>query len=327
MTALVLSAEDVRELLDLDRLVDALEAAMIDLSAGLVSMPPRVAAQVADRHATLFAMPAYLPSANALTTKLVSLFPENREQPSHQALICCFDPDTGTPLAVMDGTYITATRTAAGSALATRHLARADAEIVAVIGTGVQARSHAHAMSRIAGVRAIRIAGRDAAKVDALVGAVREDGLPVEAADSIEAAVRDADVVCAATHPQQPVVLRAWLKRGTHVNSVGYNSAGTGEVDGDVLRDARVVVESRAAVLAEPPSGAVEIHRAIDAGLITADELVELGEVCAGRAPGRADDEQLTFYKSVGVAAQDAAAASLVLAAARHRGRGIDVQL
>ena len=314
---LVLSGDDVRELLDLDQLVDALEAAMIELSAGTVSMPPRVAALVEERQALLAAMPAYLPSADALTTKLVSLFPENRDRPTHQALICCFDPSTGTPVAVMDGEYITATRTAAGSALATRRLARADAEVAAVIGTGVQAASHIRALARLSMLRTFRLAGRDASRVDTLAETMRAEGLPVEAARSIEAAVREADVVCAATHPAAPVVLREWVRPGTHVNSVGYNSAGTGEVDGALLRDARVVVESRASVLAAPPSGAVEIQRAIDSGLITADALVELGEVCAGTVPGRTSADEITLYKSVGVAVQDAAAAALVLAAAR----------
>jgi ornithine cyclodeaminase len=324
---LVLSEGDVRALLDLDALVDALEAAMIDLTSGRMSLPPRTAARVDDRHGLLFAMPAFLPSADALTTKLVSLFPDNREQPTHQALICCFDPQTGTPLAVMDGTYITATRTAAGSALATRYLARSDAEVATVIGTGVQAASHARALARLDTLRTIRIAGRDSAKAVALADELRAEGLPVEAAPSVEHAVRDADVVCAATHPAQPVVLRAWLKPGAHVTSVGYNTAGTGEIDSDLVRDALVVVESRDAVLAPAPSGSMEIHRAIDAGLLSADDLVEIGAICAGAAPGRTSAEQLTLYKSVGVAAQDAAAAALVLTAARDRGLGTDVDL
>src|ERR1700687_3099358 len=124
---LVLSRTDVESLLDLDLLVDAIAAAMADLSADRVSMPPRVAAVVGSRGAMLAAMPAFLPSSGALTTKLVSLFPENRDRPTHQAIVCCFDPENGTPLAVMDGTHLTATRTAAGSALATTLLARREA--------------------------------------------------------------------------------------------------------------------------------------------------------------------------------------------------------
>ncbi len=136
---LILSRADVEALLDLDRLIDAVAAAMVDLSAGRASVPPRVAATIPDRRAMLVAMPAFLPSSGALTTKLVSLFPENTDRPTHQAIICCFDDADGTPLAVMDGTYVTAARTAAGSALATRLLARDGARVASVIGTGVQA--------------------------------------------------------------------------------------------------------------------------------------------------------------------------------------------
>jgi ornithine cyclodeaminase len=325
---LVLSAAEVAALLDLDRLVDALAAAMDDFSHGRTSMPPRLAATVADRNAMLAAMPAYLPSAGALTTKLVSLFPENTTVPTHQALICCFDPETGTPLAVMDGEYITAARTAAGSALATRLLARPDAAVVSIIGTGVQARSHAYALSRLDGISIIQVTGRDPSRAAALADELHGAGIAATAAASIEDAVRTSDVVCAATHSAEPVFDRAWLRPGAHVNSVGYNSAGAGEVDVDTIRDARLVVESRVAALAPPPAGPIELHRAISAGVITAEHIyAELGELVAGEKPGRVDGSQLTLYKSVGVAVQDAAAAALVLAAARSRGMGTEINI
>jgi ornithine cyclodeaminase/alanine dehydrogenase-like protein (mu-crystallin family) len=325
---LVLSSTEVAALLDLDELVDAIAAAMMDLSAGRASMPARVAADVADHHALLGAMPAFLPSARALTAKLVSLFPENQDRPTHQALICCFDPDDGTPIAVMDGGYVTATRTAAGSALATKLLARPDARVVSVIGTGVQAGTHARALSRLPGVEVVRVAGRDQARVEALADELDTAGIPSQPARSIEEAVRSADIVCAATHADQPVVRRAWLRPGTHVNSVGYNTAGAGEVDAETIRDAVVVVESRAIALAAPPSGAVELRRAIDAGVIDAAHIyAEIGELVAGHVKGRTDDAQLTLYKSVGVAVQDAAAAALVLATARVRGIGTHIDI
>ena len=180
IAVLILTAAEVEELLDLDDLVDAVAAAMADLSAGRASVPQRIAATVAERHAILAAMPAFLPSAGALTTKLVSLFPDNRDRPTHQALICAFDPATGTPLAVMDGTYITEARTAAGSALATRLLARSDSSTVAVIGTGAQGRAHVRALARDPRLRVV-VAGR---RNEAAVGLAHQLG--VEAADSIE---------------------------------------------------------------------------------------------------------------------------------------------
>jgi ornithine cyclodeaminase len=313
VTVLVLSSHDVEDLLDLSDLVDALAGAMADLSAGRASMPLRNAASVPEREALVAAMPASLPSTNALAVKLVSLFPRNRDRP---------------PLAIMDGTFITATRTAAGSVLASRYLARDDARVVAVVGTGVQARAHAHAFGRRAGIERIVVAGRDAGSVASLARELATAGLPAEAAVTIQDAVRRADIVCVTTHSDVPVVRRAWLRSGTHVNSVGYNTAGAGEVDLEIVRDAVLVVESRAAVLAPPPSGAVELRRAIEAGLVTADHIhAEIGEIISGVATGRVDADAITLYKSVGVAVQDAAAAGLVLAAAARKGAGTAVAL
>jgi ornithine cyclodeaminase len=325
---LLLSRLDVEALLDVDELVEALAAAMADLSAGLASIPPRVAARVPERDGMLAVMPAFLPSSRALTTKLVSLFPQNRDRPTHQAVICCFDPDTGTPIALLDGTYITATRTAAGSVLASRYLARSDARVLSIVGSGVQARAHARAFRSWSGLEIVRVAARDGSAVERLVAELVADGMAVEAAPSIEDAVRSADIVCAATHADAPVVRRQWLRPGTHVNSVGYNTAGEGEVDGEVIRDALVVVESRAAVLAPPPSGAVELRRALEAGLVTSDCIhAEIGEIVAGTIVGRRDDQAITLYKSVGVAVQDAAAASLVLRAAAASGASRSIEL
>ncbi|MDT4910039.1 MAG: hypothetical protein QOI69_3280 [Pseudonocardiales bacterium] len=324
---LVLSATEVESLLDLDALVEAIEAAMIDLSSGRASMPARVAALVPDRQALLAAMPAFLPSAGALTTKLVSQFPQNEDRPSHQALICCFDPETGTPVAIMDGSHVTALRTAAGSALASRLLARPGASVVAVLGTGVQARAHARLMVRLAGVQIIRVAGRNPLRVQHIVDELVAAGVPAEAADSIEDAVRSADIVCGATHTDRPVVRYDWLQAGTHVNSVGYNAAGAGEVDVATIANSLVVVESRSSALAAPPSGAIELRRAIDQGALDPDWVIELGEVAADPSTGRIEDSQLTLYKSVGVAVQDAAAAALVLKAAWERGVGIEISI
>ena len=318
MSLLVLTERDVEALLDLDELREAVAAAMADLSAGRASMPPRVAALVESRRALLGAMPAYLPSAGALTTKLVTLFPENADRPTHQAAILAFDPENGTPLALMDGTYVTATRTAAGSALATSLLAREDAAVLAVLGTGVQARTHARAIPRVRPIEEIRVAGRSREKAEELAA---ELGPPARAVDSYETALDGADVVAATTHSDEPVVRREWLAPGTHVNSVGLNPAGR-EVDDATVADALVVVESRASALAPPPAGSPDL-----AGLDPERVHAELGELVAGTRPGRSRLDEITLYKSVGVAVQDAAAAALVLARARERGVGVEVEL
>jgi alanine dehydrogenase len=311
---IVLSHADVEQLLDLDALIDALADAHRELSEGKASMPPRIAA-FGERGGLLGAMPSYLPSAG-LACKLVTLFPQNTDRHTHQALIGVFDPENGSPIALMDGTYITATRTAAGSALATRLLAREDTRVLAILGAGVQARTHADALRRVRSFDEIRVVSRDREKANVLA-----DELGAEVADSWEDAVRGADVVAATTHASQPIVFREWLSPGTHVNSVGANPAGRGEIDTGVVRAAVVAVEYRESTLAPPPAGAPEFREA------TPTEVVELGELVAGTKPGRVSQDQITLYKSVGVAVQDAAAAALVLAAARERSVGREIEL
>lgn len=285
---LVLTRAEVEELLDLDALLDALAGAHAELSAGTASLPPRIAAHAPD--GLLGAMPAYLPSVG-LGCKLVSLFPENADRPTHQAEIVMFDPANGTPAAVMDGTYITAMRTAAAAALATRLLAREDARVLAIVGTGVQSRAAQEMFPRVRDFDEVRVAGRG----------------------EVEDAVRGADVVHCATHSADPVVRADWLSAGTHVSSVGYNAPGS-ELDPAIVARADVIcVESRDSSFAPPPSGAPEL-----AG-VDREGTVELGELVSGTRPGRTSPEQMTLYKSVGVAVQDLAAAALVLAAAEAR--------
>ncbi len=292
---LVLTRTDVEELLDLDRLIPALADAHRELSAGAVSMPPRIAAFAPQ--GLLGAMPAYLPSAG-LGCKLVSVYPENTELDTHQATIMLFDPDNGAPLALMDGTYITAMRTAAAAALSAQLLAREDATVLAILGTGVQSRAAQAMFPRVRDFADVRVAGRG----------------------EFEEAVRGADVVAATTAAGEPVVRLEWLGEGVHVTSVGYDPPGS-ELDPAIVERANVIcVESRASALAPPPAGAVAL-----AG-VDPEVGVELGVLVAGR-PGRGGPAEITLYKSVGVAVQDLAAAALVLQAARERKTGLEIEL
>jgi alanine dehydrogenase len=300
---LVLTREEVEELLDLEELEQALARAHAELSAGKASLPPRIAAF--DEAGLLGAMPGYLPSAG-LGCKLVSLFPGNVDRPTHQAVIVLFDPENGSPLALMDGTFITATRTAGAAALAARLLAREDARVLAILGTGVQARAAVRAYAGVRDWTEIRIAGRDATRAEELAAAA--GGV----AASFEDAVRGADVVHVCTHSAEPVVLREWLASGAHVGSVGFSAPGS-ELDPAIVDEATLVVESRESVFAAAPAGAAEL-----VGRDPADA-AELGEIVSGTRPARTSAEELTLYKSVGVAIQDLAAASLVLAAAQEK--------
>ena len=293
---LVLTRTEVEELLDLDALLDALPGAHAELSTGKASLVPRVGAR--SEAGILGAMPAYAPSGG-LGCKLVTLFEGNRDRPTHQAAIALFDPETGTPAALMDGTYITATRTAATAALAARLLARPDARVLAILGTGVQSRAAQELFPRVRDFAEVRVAGRG----------------------EFEQAVRGADVVHATTASPEPVVRWEWLAPGAHVSSVGYGNGGS-ELDPEIVRRADVVVvEQRDSAFAPLPAGAPELAPR------GRDGVVELGEIVAGTGNGRGSREEITLYKSVGVAVQDLAAAALVLAAARSRGVGLEIEL
>jgi alanine dehydrogenase len=293
---LVLSQEEVARLLDIDELLDALERAFVELSAGRASVPPRIAAF--SEKGLLGAMPGYVDGV--LAAKLVTLFPDH--EPSHQALIAVFDAETGEPSAVMDGTRITAIRTGGGSAVSTRALAREDAKVLAILGAGVQGRSHLDAVGRVRDFEEVRIASRNPEHTRAFAA---ESG--ATAFETFEEAVRGADVVCACTSSAEPILRREWLDPGMHLTSVGSSMEGP-ELDRETVTTGLLVIESRVA-FQPPPAGSHELE-----GLKPSDA-VELGEVLSGAHPGRTSDEQITVYKSMGHAVEDAVAAALVLRA------------
>src|SRR3954454_25384000 len=304
---------------------------MADLSAGRASVPPRPAAVVPEVDGRVPSMSGFVPSQAALVTKLVSVFPRNAgtARPTHQAVVVVFDPATGSPVALLDGEEITAARTAAGSALSARLVAREDAAVLAILGTGVQARAHARALPLVREIREIRVAGRSLAGAEAVARELGEelDGVAVGAAASYADAMLGADVVCATTAAQDPVVRRRWLSPGTHITSVGFTAARRAGGD-ETIRDVLVGVESRAAVLAPPLEGSNDLLQPIRDGVISEAGIhAEIGELVLGRRAGRTDAAQITLYKSVGVAVQDAAAAALVLAAARAQGAGVQLAL
>jgi alanine dehydrogenase len=325
---LVLTGSQVEELLDLDELIDALGAAMADLSAGRASAPNRIGAVVPEHEGVLAAMPGYVPSAGVLMAKLVTLYHRNAgtELPTHQAVIVVCDPETGRPDVLLDGEVITGMRTGAASALSARLLARPDAAVLAILGTGVQARSHARAMCRVRRIREIRVAGRDPERSAALADELAAElGVAAKGAGAYAEALDGADIACATTADGEPAVQRPWIAPGTHVTSV--RAVGR-EIDDATLVDALVCVETRHAALAPFPAGTVDLLEPIRTGAIGEEHLhAELGELVTGTKPGRTADDQITLYKSVGVAVQDAAAAGLVLRAARERGIGTQVPL
>ncbi|HSA90170.1 MAG TPA: NAD(P)-binding domain-containing protein [Burkholderiales bacterium] len=290
---LFLDETAVRGLLEMRALIPAVERALRALSAGEVAQPVRVMVPVAGHGGFLGSMPAC--TGAQLGAKLVTFFPSNKGIPTHHALVVLFKPETGEPLAVMDGRLITEMRTAAVSAAATNALARRDSAVLGILGSGVQAHSHLEALRLVRDFREVRVWSPRNARAFAERSGVR-------LARSAEDAVRGADVVLVATTSRTPVLKGDWLSPGMHVNAVGAPRPDWRELDDGVLRRAKLYVEQREAASRE--SGDV-----IAGGNIFA----EIGEVFGGKKAGRESVEEITLFKSVGVAVEDLAAAELVV--------------
>jgi ornithine cyclodeaminase/alanine dehydrogenase-like protein (mu-crystallin family) len=316
MRVLMLSQADVLGLLDLRRLLDALEEGFRALSAGRVQVPSRTSV-TAEHGGWLGSMPGY-GAGLGLGVKLVSVFPENHSAglPSHQALIALFDPATGSPIAVIDGTRITAIRTAGTAAVSARHLARSDAKVLAILGAGVQGHAHLEILPLVRDFEEIRIASRTMESARRLA----ERDPKARAVESYEAAVRGADVVAMCTHSGTPVIKREWVAPGTHVSSVGF-AAPDGELDRALAAAASLYVESRAAAFQPPPVGCMEL------GGMDPDKASEMGEMLLGTRPGRQSRDEITVYKSMGHAVEDLAASGLVYHEALAKGAGTFVEL
>lgn len=291
----ILDERAVQRLLHFPDLIPAMARALADLSAGRVVQPVRAVLPVAPHQGFFAVMPAY---AGALGAKLVTFYPRNEGLPTHHAVIVLFRPETGEPLAMMDGRLITEMRTAAVSAVATQHLARAESAVLAILGSGVQAGSHLEALRLVRPFAEVRVWSPHQAR-----GFAERHG--VQAVATAEAAVRGADVVVVATSSRTPVLFGRWLSPGTHVNAVGATRPDWRELDDDLLARARLYVESREAAGKE--SGDVMAAREV---------VAEIGEIVAGGQPARRSADEITVFKSVGVAVEDVAAAALVYEAA-----------
>lgn len=315
MDILMLRQEDVQNLLDPDSLIDVLAEGFKSLSEGKVVAPRRNELSIAEAGFVL-GMPAWQPQNDA-TIKLVSVFHANHQVglPAHQALICLFDAQTGTPLSIMDGTSITAMRTAGAAALSTRLLAREDASVLAILGAGVQGNAHLQLLPRVRTFREIRIASRNFSHAQSLA-ATHSQARPVE---SFKEAVRGTDVICLCSSSNIPIISADWLSPGAHVTSVGYAPPG-GELDRGIVARGRVFVETRLA-FEPPPVGCSEL-----AGLAS-NTGTELGEVLLGQRVGRQSGQDITVYKAMGHAMEDMVAANLVYRRAREQSIGQMVRL
>lgn len=308
--------------------IAANKSAYAQLSDKSAVVPLRTHIPIGEGGTTLV-MPAYIPQQDALGVKIVSVFGDNikRGLPIIHAVVLALDPETGQPLALMDGGSLTAIRTGAGAGAATDVLARSDSEVVAIIGSGVQARTQLEAVCTVRIIKEARVYSPTRAHAEAFANDVRgRDPFPdiIIVTDDPDSAVRDADIICAATTSSRPVFDGSLLKPGAHVNTVGSYLPTMQEVDVTTIKRSLVTVDSREAVLAEAGDLIIPLNNGdIDESVIHA----EIGEIINGTKPGRTSPEQITYFKSVGVAVQDAASAQIALANAARLNLGTTVAL
>jgi alanine dehydrogenase len=327
MRVLLVNQAEVERLLPMTACIERVAGALADLARGDAALPLRQILWKPDRSGALGLMPGTLPSAGVLGMKAISVFPGNHGTPldSHQGVVLLFDDGDGKLLAVLDATAITAIRTAAASAVATRELARKEAAVLALIGSGVQARSHLPAMLAVRPFAEIRVWSRDANQARRFAAwGERQHGRPVHVAPSGEEAVRGADVICTVTGSSEPVLRGDWLTAGAHVNAVGACTPNARELDTSAVARARLYTDRRESLLHEAGDVLIPIRE----GAITEAHLMgELGEVLIGRVPGRASDREITLFKSLGIAIEDLAAAREILDRAGSEGGGTWVEL
>lgn len=328
---LILNAAAVRTALPMPLAIEAMKQAFAAFSDGKAIVPPRIHLPVARYAGISLIMPSFVdgdtPAEQALATKIVSLFDGNQARglARIQAAVVVFEPDTGRPVALLDGAMLTAIRTAAASGAATDLLARCDSRTLALFGTGVQARTHVFAMCAVRPIERIFVVGRTPANVAALIdwfGERRTIQAEFIAATSAQQALRDADIVCCTTTSITPIFDDADLKPGVHINAVGSYTPQACEVPPETVCRALVVVDSRHAAWEE----AGDLIQPLNADLIDREHIhAELGELVLGRKTGRMDDRQVTFFKSVGLAVQDAVAAKVALQNAERQKLGQEV--
>lgn len=327
MATLILTQSQVRALLPMRACIELVAEALASLARGEGTNPLRRGMRLADGRSLLGTMPGAVGTPPAIGLKVVTVFPGNHGTPwdSHQGVVVLFDADHGVPRAILDASEITSIRTAAASGVATRLLAREDARDLAILGTGVEARTHLEAMLLVRSIERARVFSPDRGRREAFARRAAElHGIPIEAAESARAAVEGADLVCTATSSPVPVLQGAWLAPGAHVNAVGACLKDARELDTEAIVRSRLYVDRRESALAE--SGDFLIPRS--EGAIGDDHIVgEIGELLIGKCPGRRSPAEITVFDSLGIAVEDLAAARYLDRRAREEGVGTLVEL
>jgi alanine dehydrogenase len=327
MKMLLVSRAEVEGLITMRETIDAVERAFRAKGLGKVQMPPKSYVYF-DRYGGDFrVMPAYLEEQGAAGVKIVNVHPKNPKKhglPTVMAIIVLLDPETGAPIAIMDGTRITNIRTGAGAAVAARYLARKDSRVIAMLGAGAQARTQLIGLNEVLDIREVRVNDVIPETARGYADEMRKKlGLDIKPVDDIGEAVKGADVIVTVTPVRTPILMNELVSDGMHINAIGADAPNKQELDPQILRRAKIIVDDL-----EQASHAGEVNVPLSKGLITRDDIhAELGEVITGKMPGRTSREDITVFDSTGLAVQDIATAWTVYQKAIKMGKGKEVEL
>jgi ornithine cyclodeaminase len=327
MPALVLSQSEVRKLLPMKTCIGLMEQALATLSAGDAVNPLRQGIRLPDGLGILGMMPGYMPTPRALGLKAVAVFPGNHgtEYDSHQGVVLLFDVENGSPMAILDASEVTAIRTAAATGVATKLLAREDAHQLAILGSGVQAGTHLEAMCAVRNIESVRVYSPTPENRERFArNATKRLRLPVTATESAQEAVDQADIICTTTSAAEPILLGDWISPGCHINAVGSSIRSARELDTAAVVRSRLFVDRIESTLNE----AGDFLFPKQEGALTDDHIVgEIGQILLGEVAGRETPDEITLFKSLGVAVEDLAAAHFVYHEAKRTGVGTTVDL
>lgn len=325
---LILDRETLKSILTMKDTIEAVEEAFKYFGLGKVKMPLRPTIKVDEYNGLILYMPAYIGGMNALAVKVVSVYPDNPTKygkPTVLGTVLLNDPKTGDLLAILEGGFITAMRTGAVSGVATKYLARKNSKIVGVFGAGVQARTQLMAICEVRPIEEARVYDVDRRVAEKYAEEMSEKlGITVKVADKAVDAVKGCDIIVTATTSKVPVFKGEWLEAGTHVNGIGSHTPDARELDSITVKKAKIVVDSYEACFKE----AGDIIIPINEGVITREHIyAELGEIVTGKKPGRISDDEITVFKSVGLAIQDASTALKAFQIALERKAGKTITL
>jgi len=324
MKVLILSRKEIENIASMKEVIGAVESAFRAKGLGKVQMPPKI--YVTFEKGDFRAMPCYIPEFGLGAVKIVNVHPENPEKhglPSVMATIMLIDPETGKPLAIMDGTWITSMRTGAGGSVAAKYLARKDSKVVGMAGAGAQARTQLLALNESFDIDEVRVWSRTLEGSEKFRRDMKHLGLNIVIKEEVKDAVTGCDILVTTTPATKPVVRKEWVSGGMHINAIGADAPGKEELEPEILKKAKIVVDDF-----EQAFHSGEVNVPLSKGILKREDVYgELSEILAGKKAGRASDKEITLFDSTGLAIQDLAAAALVYRKAKKLSLGSEVEL